>query len=228
MPVGASAMKSLKLVPVLQQRVAVPLYSLSFPKKFSIRCRHVQVSRLISADKRRLDLGGMTASIPASASALRSQFALKARSARSLPHGSPQIVGLSHCPAGDCVAICGVGAPATSRSGCRLRPLPSRGLQSKLREGVSAMILVVTPPRECPPFGRLLRNRLPGHGWPYFESPFCALTRCPAADCLQSARGGRCNLTILRRPAATRGADLLTSIIVYSKLESSVNALNVP
>jgi hypothetical protein len=43
MTVAAIAMNPLKLVSVLQQRVALPLYSLSFPKKFSIRCRHLQV-----------------------------------------------------------------------------------------------------------------------------------------------------------------------------------------
>ena len=41
MTVDARAMKALKLVSVLQHRVAMPLYSLSFPKKFSIRCRHL-------------------------------------------------------------------------------------------------------------------------------------------------------------------------------------------
>jgi len=33
--------RALKLVSVLQHLVAIPLYSLSFPKKFSIRCRHL-------------------------------------------------------------------------------------------------------------------------------------------------------------------------------------------
>ena len=41
MTVDARAMKALKLVSVLQHLVAIPLYSLSFPKKFSIRCRHL-------------------------------------------------------------------------------------------------------------------------------------------------------------------------------------------
>ena len=39
--VAARAMNALKLASVLQQRIAIPLYSLSFPKKFSIRCRHI-------------------------------------------------------------------------------------------------------------------------------------------------------------------------------------------
>jgi hypothetical protein len=37
MMVAAMAMNAEKLVSVLQQRVAIPLYFLSFPKKFSIR-----------------------------------------------------------------------------------------------------------------------------------------------------------------------------------------------
>lgn len=41
MTVAAMAMKAEKLLSVLQQRVAMPLYSLSFPNKFSIRCRHL-------------------------------------------------------------------------------------------------------------------------------------------------------------------------------------------
>ena len=41
MTVAASEMNALKLSSVLQQRMAMPLYSLSFPKKFSIRCRHL-------------------------------------------------------------------------------------------------------------------------------------------------------------------------------------------
>jgi len=41
MTVDARAMKALKLVSVLQHRVAIPLYSFSFPKKFSIRWRHL-------------------------------------------------------------------------------------------------------------------------------------------------------------------------------------------
>jgi hypothetical protein len=41
MIVAAIAMKAEKLLSVLQHRVAIPLYSFSFPKKFSIRCRHL-------------------------------------------------------------------------------------------------------------------------------------------------------------------------------------------
>lgn len=41
MMVAAMEMKAPKLSSVLQHRVAMPLYSLSFPKKFSIRCRHL-------------------------------------------------------------------------------------------------------------------------------------------------------------------------------------------
>ena len=41
MIVAAMAMKAPKLSSVLQHRVAIPLNSLSFPKKFSIRCRHL-------------------------------------------------------------------------------------------------------------------------------------------------------------------------------------------
>ena len=41
MTVAAMAMNAEKLVSVLQQRIAIPLNSLSFPKKFSIRCRHL-------------------------------------------------------------------------------------------------------------------------------------------------------------------------------------------
>ena len=41
MTVAAIAMKAEKLLSVLQHRVAIPLYSFSFPKKFSIRCRHL-------------------------------------------------------------------------------------------------------------------------------------------------------------------------------------------
>ena len=39
--VAAREMNALKLSSVLQQRMAMPLYSFSFPKKFSIRCRHL-------------------------------------------------------------------------------------------------------------------------------------------------------------------------------------------
>ena len=39
--VAARAMKAEKLLSVLQHLVAIPLNSLSFPKKFSIRCRHL-------------------------------------------------------------------------------------------------------------------------------------------------------------------------------------------
>jgi hypothetical protein len=39
--VAAIEMNALKLASVLQQRIAIPLYSLSFPKKFSIKCRHL-------------------------------------------------------------------------------------------------------------------------------------------------------------------------------------------
>ncbi len=41
MTVAAMAMKAKKLLSVLQDRVAIPRNSLSFPKKFSIRCRHL-------------------------------------------------------------------------------------------------------------------------------------------------------------------------------------------
>ncbi len=41
MMVAAMAMKAAKLVSVLQQRVVIPLYSLIFPKRFSIRWRHL-------------------------------------------------------------------------------------------------------------------------------------------------------------------------------------------
>lgn len=41
MTVAARAMKALKLSSVLQQRMAMPLYSLSLPKRFSIRWRHL-------------------------------------------------------------------------------------------------------------------------------------------------------------------------------------------
>jgi len=44
MTVDASAMKAMKLVSALQHRVAVPLYSLSFPKKFSIGWHHLHVA----------------------------------------------------------------------------------------------------------------------------------------------------------------------------------------
>jgi hypothetical protein len=37
--VAATDMNELKLASVLQQRIAIPLYSLSFRKKFSIKCR---------------------------------------------------------------------------------------------------------------------------------------------------------------------------------------------
>jgi hypothetical protein len=37
MTVATMAMNALQLVSVLQQRMAIPLYSLSFPKKFPIR-----------------------------------------------------------------------------------------------------------------------------------------------------------------------------------------------
>jgi hypothetical protein len=53
-------MNALKLSSVLQKRMAIPLYSLSFPKKFSIRCRHLYLSLSNSTGKRRWDLGGMT------------------------------------------------------------------------------------------------------------------------------------------------------------------------
>jgi len=82
------AAMALKLVSVLQQRVAVPLYSFSFPKKFPVRWRHLQVSRSNSAGKRRSDPGGMSASILASAGASPGQLASNARSARSLPQDS--------------------------------------------------------------------------------------------------------------------------------------------
>ena len=36
--VAAREMNALKLASVLQQRIAIPLYCLSFPKEFSIRC----------------------------------------------------------------------------------------------------------------------------------------------------------------------------------------------
>jgi hypothetical protein len=88
MSVAAMTINALKLVLVLQQRVSIPLYSLSFPKKFSIRCRYLQVSRLNPAGKRQLDLSGMTASIRTSASALRNQFASNARFARFFPQNS--------------------------------------------------------------------------------------------------------------------------------------------
>ena len=101
--VAASEMKALKLSSVLQQRMAIPLYSLSFPKKFSIRCRHLQVSRSNSAGNRRLGLGGMTAVIPALVSRSRSQFACKRPIGKELTAGQPldqrscpaQVVGLS-------------------------------------------------------------------------------------------------------------------------------------
>jgi hypothetical protein len=38
---AASEMKALKLWSVLHERMAMPLFSLSFPKWFSIRCRHL-------------------------------------------------------------------------------------------------------------------------------------------------------------------------------------------
>ena len=41
MMVAAKEMKALKLSSVLQQRMAIPLYSLSLQKKFSMRCRHL-------------------------------------------------------------------------------------------------------------------------------------------------------------------------------------------
>ena len=41
MTVAARATKALKLSSVLQQRMAMPLYSFSLPKKFSIKCRHL-------------------------------------------------------------------------------------------------------------------------------------------------------------------------------------------
>lgn len=41
MTVAAMAMNAVKLVSVFQQRMAIPLYSLSFPKKFSIIWRHL-------------------------------------------------------------------------------------------------------------------------------------------------------------------------------------------
>jgi len=41
MTVAAIAMDALQLVSVLQQRMAIPLCSLSFAKKFSIRWRHL-------------------------------------------------------------------------------------------------------------------------------------------------------------------------------------------
>jgi len=40
MRVAASAMNAVKLWSVLQERIAIPLFSFSFPKKFSMRCRH--------------------------------------------------------------------------------------------------------------------------------------------------------------------------------------------
>jgi len=69
MTVDARAMNALSLMSVLQQCIAVLLYSFSFPKKFPVGWRHLQVSRSNSARKRRFDPGGMTASILASASA---------------------------------------------------------------------------------------------------------------------------------------------------------------
>ena len=41
MTVAAKEIKALKLSSVLQQRMMIPLYSLSFPKKFLIKCRHL-------------------------------------------------------------------------------------------------------------------------------------------------------------------------------------------
>ncbi len=41
MMVATMEMKAPKLSSVLHHRVAIPLYSFSFPKRFSIRCRHL-------------------------------------------------------------------------------------------------------------------------------------------------------------------------------------------
>lgn len=41
MTVATIAMNAEKLLSVLQHLVAIPLYSFNFPKKFSIRCRHL-------------------------------------------------------------------------------------------------------------------------------------------------------------------------------------------
>lgn len=78
------AMNALKLASVLQRRVAMTLYSLGFPKTFSIRWRHLYVSRSRSVGRRRLDLGGITASTSVFAKESCSQFASNARSASNL------------------------------------------------------------------------------------------------------------------------------------------------
>ena len=127
MTVAAMAMNALKLVSVLQHRVAAPLYSFSFPKKFPVRRRHLQVSRSNSAGKRRSDPGGMSASILASAGASPGQFASNARSARSLPQDNPSLSAE--------VPRRSWAWPGSSRTSIRL---PSAS--------VSAVILVVTPP----------------------------------------------------------------------------------
>ena len=131
MTVAAREMNALKLVSVLQQRAVIPLYSFSFPKKFPIRWRHLQVSRSNSAGKRRSDPGGMTASIPASAGASPGQFASKARSARSLPQDSPSL--------STAVPRRSWAWPGSSRQSVRLPSVL-----------VSAMIWVLPPPRERP------------------------------------------------------------------------------
>ena len=53
--VATMARNAAKLVSVLQQRVAMPVYPLNFPQKFSITLHHLQVSRSNSAGKRRLN-----------------------------------------------------------------------------------------------------------------------------------------------------------------------------
>ena len=154
--------------------------------------------------KRRLDLGGITASILASASASRNQFASNARSARSFPQDSPSMSAAVPRRSWAC--------PRSSRKSIRL---PSASIarqwfaKQTMRGGQRHDLGGHTTAR-VPPLGRLLRNRLPGNGLPGFGSPFCALTLTvvpsTVRQCIENAREGT---------------------MVYSKSASSADSLNM-
>ena len=120
-----------KLQSVLHALMAIRLNSLSFWKKFSMRCRHLHFSGSWLAGWRRLALAGMTASMPRCRRTLRSQSASYALSARKASKLSPSNNAATPVISPRC--------PGIRRKRTRL---PSASTMAK--------IFVVRPPRLLP------------------------------------------------------------------------------
>ena len=124
-------MKALKLWSVLQERIAIPVFSFSLPKYFLIEYCHLQVSLSNSAGTFRFDFGGMTGMMSRSIKSVRSQSASNALSASRCPAAKPRISVFVPRKSWAC--------PGSRRKSTRFP-----------RASVRASIFVVMPPRERP------------------------------------------------------------------------------